>query len=140
MAAPGLRLRPLYVCAEPSFPVLHDYFEIVYGPLIGPSSFLLARALARHVCAAGGPVTVCPTELAREVGLRAQGDAPVGKSSHLAKAFQRLAHHRLVKPQDEGVVDVSVAVPPLSEQQLRRLPCVAIEGHIHFMDQIDRTR
>jgi len=45
----GLRLRPLPPCADPSFPVLHDYFEMVYGPLIGPASTLLARALNRHL-------------------------------------------------------------------------------------------
>src|SRR5699024_7423563 len=38
----GLRLEALPPCADPAFPVLHDYFEMVYGPLIGPASTLLA--------------------------------------------------------------------------------------------------
>jgi hypothetical protein len=48
--------------------VLNEYFEVVYGPLIGPTSLFLARTVARRVGSAGGPVTVCPIELFRDVG------------------------------------------------------------------------
>ena len=59
----GLHLQPLPPCSDPAFPVLHEYFEVIYGPLIGPASVLLARNLARHVTMAGGPVTVCPVSV-----------------------------------------------------------------------------
>ena len=134
---PGLRLWPLPACGDPSFPVFHEYFEVVYGPLIGPSSFLLARTLARHIAQAGGPVTVCPVELAREVGLRASGDAPIGKSSHLAKSLQRLAHHRLLERQGTGIIAVSMDVPPLSVAVLSRLPATARQVHRTYLGGVN---
>ena len=72
-----LRLRALPAASQPAFPLEHDYFEIVYTPLVGPTAVLLARAMARHLDAAGGPTTVCPIELAQEIGLRASSANPV---------------------------------------------------------------
>jgi hypothetical protein len=102
--------------------VLHEYFEVVYGPLIGASSMFLARTLARHVAAAGGPVTVCPIQLAREVGLRSSSTEPVGKNSPLAKALDRLAHHRLVRPLGPDTLGIATAVPSATAKLLARLP------------------
>ena len=44
--ADGLRLRLLPAASEPAFPLEHDYFEIVYTPLVGPTAVLLTRAMA----------------------------------------------------------------------------------------------
>jgi len=121
------------VCSDPSFPVLHDYFEVVYCPLIGPSSMFLARALARHVENAGGPITICPIELALELGLRASHDEPIGKTSHLAKAIDRLAHHRLVKLLSDEALGVVVHVPPLTEGALRKLPDSIRRAHDRYV-------
>jgi hypothetical protein len=118
----GLRLRPEPICVGASFPVLHEYFEVVYGPLIGPTSVFLARTLARHVALAGGPVAVCPMELSREVGLRSSSTEPLGKKSHLAKSLDRLAHHRLVTRIDTNTLGVVTAVPPATPKILARLP------------------
>lgn len=128
----GLRLRPLPACSDPSFPVLHDYFEVVYCPLIGPSSMFLARALARHVEIAGGPVTICPIELSLELGLRASHDEPMGKTSHLAKAIDRLAYHRLVKHLGTDTLGVVVEVPLVGRPILARLPPVARAVHEQY--------
>jgi hypothetical protein len=118
----GLRLRPEPVCEGASFPVLHEYFEVVYGPLIGPTSVFLARTLARHVASASGPVTVCPIELSREVGLRSSSTEPLGKKSHLAKSLDRLAHHRLVNRIDADTLGIVTAVPLVTPKLLARLP------------------
>jgi hypothetical protein len=120
--AQGLRLRPLPSCEEPSFPVVHEYFEVVYGPLIGPTSLFLARTLARHLAGAGGPVTVCPIQLSLEVGLRSSHTEPLGKGSHLAKAIDRLGHHRLVRPLGTDILGVVIAVAPVTAKLLARLP------------------
>lgn len=133
MPIQGLHLRPLPRCSDPAFPVLHDYFEVVYGPLIGPASVLLARNLARHVADAGGPVTICPVELSLELGLRASHDEPVGKGSHLAKAIQRLAHHRLVRHLAADTVGVVVFVPPLTNGALGKLPDSIRRAHGRFV-------
>jgi hypothetical protein len=128
----GLRLRPLPPCADPAFPVLHDYFEMVYGPLIGPTSTLLARALNRHLTDAGGPVTVCPIELSLELGLRASRREPVGKTSPLAKALDRLAQHRLVTHLGDETLGVVVTVPPITDRSVPRLPRSAQRAHRLF--------
>jgi len=129
----GLHLQPLPPCSDPAFPVLHEYFEVVYGPLIGPASVLLARNLARHVATAGGPVTICPVELSLELGLRASHDEPIGKGSHLAKAVDRLAHHRLVRRLATDTLGVVVHVPPLTATALGRLPDSIQRAHSRLL-------
>jgi hypothetical protein len=128
----GLRLRPLPPCADPSFPVLHDYFEMVYGPLIGPASTLLSRALNRHLADAGGPVTICLVELSLELGLRASHREPVGKRSPLAKAIDRLAQHRLVTHLGDESLGVVVSVPPITDRSVPKLPRTAQRAHSLF--------
>ena len=128
----GLRLEALPPCADPAFPVLHDYFEMVYGPLIGPASTLLARALNRHLADAGGPVMVCPVELSLELGLRASHREPVGKTSPLAKAIDRLAQHRLVTHLGDETLGVVVSVPPITDRGVPKLPRSAQRAHRLF--------
>lgn len=125
----GLHLQPLPPCSDPAFPVLHEYFEVVYGSLIGPASVLLARSFARRVAEAGGEVTVCPVELSLELGLRASHDEPIGKGSHLAKAIDRLAHHRLARRLGTDTLGVVVEVPPLTDALVGRLPAGALRRH-----------
>lgn len=125
----GLRLRPLPASGDPAFPLDHDYFEIVYTPLLGPTAVLLARAMARHLDAAGGPTTVCPIELALEVGIRASNTDPLGKKSHLVHALDRLAHDRIVARLGDRVLGVRLAIPALSQRALEKLPASAREAH-----------
>ena len=129
----GLRLEALPPCANPAFPVLHDYFEMVYGPLIGPTSTMLARALNRHLSDAGGPVTVCPIELSLELGLRASRGEPIGTTSPLTKAIKRLRDHRLIQQVDSDTLGVVVEVPPLSPRALSKLPDSVRSAHDAFV-------
>lgn len=129
----GLRLRALPAASEPAFPLDHAYFEIVYAPLIGPTAVLLARAMARHLDTAGGPTTVCPVELALEVGIRASSTDPLGRKSHLVHAIDRLAHDRIVSRLGERVLGVRVAVPALTARALEKLPAAAIQAHRDFV-------
>lgn len=128
----GLRLRPLPAPIEPAFPLGHEYFEVVYTPLVGPTAVLLARAMARHLELAGGPTTVRPIELALEVGIRASSTDPLGKRSHLVHAIERLAHDHLVVWLGEGVLGVRTAVSLLSARALEKLPPAAREAHLRF--------
>lgn len=129
----GLRLRALPAASEPAFTLDHPYFEIVYAPLIGPTAVLLARAMARHLDTAGGPTTVCPIELALEVGIRASSTDPLGRKSHLVHAIDRLAHDRIVSRLGDRVLGLRVAVPPLSARALEKLPSPAVEAHQGFV-------
>lgn len=131
----GLRLRPLRACCEPAFPLEHAYFEIVYTPLLGPTAVLLARAMVRHLEVAGGPTTVCPVELALEVGIRASSTDPLGRKSHLVHAIDRLAHDHVVSRLGDRVLGVRVAIPSLSTRALEKLPAPAREAHGLFVGQ-----
>ena len=124
-----LRLRALPAASQPPFPLEHDYFEIVYTPLVGPTAVLLARAMARHLDAAGGPTTVCPIELAQEIGLRASSAKPLGKKSHLVHAIDRLAHDHIVSRLEDRILGVRVAIPPVSAQTLAKLPVTVRDAH-----------
>lgn len=131
--AEGLRLRALPRAPERLFPLAHDYFEIVYAPLIGPTAVLLARAMGRHLDSARGPTSVCPTELALEVGIRASNADPLGRRSHLVHAIDRLAHGHIVARLGDRVLGLQVAVPPLSERALAQLPASAQLAHRRFV-------
>ena len=131
----GLRLRPLPVPSATAFPLGHDYFEIVYTPLVGPTAVLLARAMARHIEAAGGPTTVCPIELALEVGIRASSTDPLGKKSHLVHAIERLAHDHIVARMGDRVLGVREGVLPLSDRNLARLPALVRVAHRELLQQ-----
>lgn len=128
----GLRLRALPAAIGLAFPLEHAYFEIVYAPLIGPTAVLLARAMARHLDAAGGPTTVSPTELALEVGIRASSTDPLGRKSHLVHAIDRLAHDRIVARLGDRILGVHTTIPPLSARALQKLPAPAQEAHARF--------
>ncbi len=130
----GLRLRPLPAPSDPAFPLGHDYFEIVYTPLVGPTAVLLARAMARHIDVAGGPTTVCPAELALEIGIRASSTDPLGKKSHLVHAIDRLVHDHIVCRLGDRVLGVRIAIPPLSARALEKLPAPARHAHVAFME------
>jgi len=107
---------------------------MVYGPLIGPTSTLLARALNRHLADAGGPVTVCPIELSLELGLRASRGEPIGTTSPLTKAIKRLRDHRLVQQVDSDTLGVVMTVPPLSPRLLGKLPESVRRAHTEFVE------
>lgn len=131
--AQGLRLRALHTGTDAAFPLSHDYFEIVYTPLIGPTAVLLARTMARHLASAGGPTTVCPVELALEVGIRARSTDPLGRRSHLVRTIDRLAHDHVVLRQGDRVLGVRLAIPPLAAPALRKVPEPVRRAHEQFL-------
>lgn len=135
----GLRLRPLPASRGPALPLDHDYFEIAYAPLVGPTAVLLARAMARHLDAAGGPTTVCPIELAHEVGIRASSKDPLGKRSHLVHAIDRLVHDHLVDRIEGRVLGVRTSIPLLSERAAEKLPPAAHETHVRTAAAIEEV-
>lgn len=125
----GIRLRTLPAASEPAFPLDHDYFEITYTPLVGPTAVLLARAMARHLQHADGPTNVCPIELALEVGIRASSTNPLGKRSHLVHAIDRLAYNHIIVRLPDRTLGLRQAVPPLSPHLVAKLPTSAREAH-----------
>lgn len=132
-----MRLRALPAASGPAFPLSHEYFEIVYAPLVGPSSVLLARAMFRHLDSAGGSTTVLLAELAMEVGVRGTDNKPMGKRSHLARSIDRLVHDRIVVRQGVAALGVRIAVPPLNDHTLDKLPPATRAAHRVILKQLD---
>lgn len=77
-------------------------------------------------------------DLAREVGIRAGNADPLGKRSHLVRTIDRLAHDGIVVPLDNRVLGVRVALPPLSNRALSRLPEPAREAHCALIEQQEK--
>lgn len=133
----ALHLTPLQPTELRTFRLTHPYLEVVYAPLIGPTSVLLARYLGRLLAANSGPVTVCAAALARELGLRARSDDALGKQSSLKKAIDRLEHPRLVRWVDDDCLGVMLEVPAVSDRTRDKLPPAARYAHDLFVDVID---
>lgn len=128
----GLRLVALPAVSERAFPLEHDYFEIVYTPLVGPTAVLLARAMLRHLKASGSPTLVSAVELALQVGIRASNTDPLGRRSHLVRAIDRLAHDHIAVHLRDRDLGIRVAAPPLSRRALGKVPALARDVHNHY--------
>jgi hypothetical protein len=132
----GIRVVPDAPAPGPGFPLDHPYLEVVYGPLIGPTAIVLARALERAVRRSGGPVGVDVRELARELGLQSSAERSVGPRSSLARALKRLEFVRVARWKERGVLAVVSAVPAVSQRVLDRLPAVARDAHFEYMAEL----
>ena len=118
---------------EPSFSLDHVYFEVVYGPLVGPTAVVLARALGRALERAGGTTEADLRELARELGLQSAGDRGPGARSPLARALRRLEHIRVTRWKERGVLAVVAAAPSVSPRVLEGLPVAAQDLHFEYV-------
>ncbi|MCU0271406.1 MAG: hypothetical protein MUF83_22570 [Acidimicrobiales bacterium] len=140
--APGLDpnalwLTPLPASGLPSFRLSHPYVELVYTASLGPTAVMLARRLDRLVVAFPGGVSVCAVMLARELGLRATSEEPLGGRSQLRKSLDRLAHVNFIEWLDEQHVGVRSAVPAVSDRVRDTLPETVRQAHDHFVKVID---
>jgi hypothetical protein len=106
-------------------------------PLVGPTSVLLARYLGRLLGASRDPVSVCAAALAKELGLRARSDDPLGKLSSLKKAIDRLEHLRLVRWIDDNQLGVMTEAPAVGDRTRAKLPPTAQLAHDQFIGVID---
>ena len=131
------RLVPLASECAPSIGVSEVYFEVAYGPLIGPTSVALARNLARRTASASGAVHVDLVEIALEIGLRASRLEPPGRSSSISRAFDRLHHHRLLTVLADGVIGTYVSVPPLDEAYVGHIPDAAQLFHRTYLSAVE---
>jgi hypothetical protein len=117
-----LLVRSLSCSGPLAFPLTHDYFELVWASTLGPTPVLLARALARRLQASDGDLRVALPDVAREIGVRASSDEPLGARSPIGRAVRRLDHHRIVVRLSDGSAGLRVAVPPVSDRVLQSLP------------------
>lgn len=132
-----LRLSSIPMRTQPSFPLTHSYFEVVYAPILGPSAVLVARHLARVLEAGDEPATVCPATLSLELGLRSNNEDPLGRRSRLRRAIDRLDHHHVARWFDDQHLGLVSAAPAVSTRTRGTLPPAARHAHDRFLDVID---
>ncbi len=133
----SLRLTPLRQASRLAFPLTHPYFELVYGPLLGPTAVVVARNIGRRLMGRTDPLDVCGATLALEVGLRAKSEHPLGRRSAVRRAIDRLEHQRIVRWLGEYDLGIFTEVPALGARSLSKLPASARSAHEHFTDVID---
>ncbi len=93
----------------------HPYVELLWLPIVGPSSAWMFRRLASRLQRSGDGARVDLAELAAEMGL----GASTGRSSIVQRSLRRLTMFGLATW--HGRLGVRTAVPPLAQRHLSRL-------------------
>lgn len=105
------------------FPVHHAYVELLWLPVIGPSTAWLQRRLGSWAEACPAGVTVQLAELAGWLGIGSSS----GASSTVQRSLRRLVRFGLASW--HGELAVRTVVPPLSERHLHRLSPSLHDAH-----------
>jgi hypothetical protein len=106
------------------FPVHHAYVELLWLPVIGPSTAWLLRRLGSWAEACPDGVTVQLTDLAGWLGI----GSSLGVTSTVQRSLRRLVRFGLASWQG-GQLAVRIVVPPLSQRHLHRLSPSLRDAH-----------
>lgn len=101
------------------------YAELVWLPVLGPSSFLLWRHLARRLLHAPSGFTVDMLELSAGLGLGI-GD---GSQSAMARTVRRVQRFGAIRFAPPNSLHVPTALPAVPRHQLARLHPVVLCHH-----------
>ena len=107
----------------PLFPVQHQYVEMLWLPVIGPSTTWLLRRLSGWALACPQGVTVALPELSEALGLGWSS----GANSSLQRSMRRLMMFGLARWTDG--FEVLTMVPALSERRLARMSPGLVRAH-----------
>ena len=111
----------------PLFPVQHPYVEMLWLPVIGPSSTWLLRRLSGWALACPEGLTVVLPELSESLGLGWSS----GASSSVQRSMRRLIMFGLACWSD--AFEVATGVPAVSERQLARMSPGLVGAHDRFV-------
>lgn len=114
----------------PLFPAQHQYVEMLWLPVIGPSSTWLLRRLSGWALACPQGLTVLLPELSESLGLGWSS----GANSSLQRSMRRLAMFGLARWENDAF-EVATAVPPLHERQLTRMSPALVRVHDRMVQQ-----
>ena len=113
----------------PLFPVQHQYVEMLWLPVIGPSTTWLLRRLSGWALACPDGLTVVLPELSESLGLGWSS----GPNSSLQRSMRRLIMFGLACWSDS--FQVATRVPAVSERQLARLSPGLVRAHDRMIQQ-----
>ena len=110
-----LTVRPLVVGAAEHrlFPVQHQYVEMLWLPVVGPSATWMLRRLGGWALARPQGVAIVLPELSESLGLGWCS----GAGSSVQRTMRRLIRFGLARWSD--ALEVTTMVPAVSERQLR---------------------
>jgi hypothetical protein len=109
------------------------YAELVWLPVLGPSSFLLWRHLARRLQHTTAGFTVAVDELSAALGLGV-GNGTQSPMTRTVRRVQRFGAARFDAP---NVLTVLTALPPAPRHQLTRLHPIVLCHHERLLAQRD---
>lgn len=99
------------------FAIHHPYIELMYLPILGPSSTLAYRRLGSLILNSAEDVEVELVELAVELGLGSSQ-----RSATLQRALRRLVMFGLAHwHHNAATLAIRIAAPPLPQRHLARL-------------------
>ena len=107
----------------PLFPVQHQYVEMLWLPVIGPSATWLLRRMGGWVLACPDGLTVVLPELSESLGLGWSS----GANSSLQRSMRRLMMFGLARWTDG--FEVLTMVPAASERRLARMSPGLVRAH-----------
>ena len=114
----------------PLFPAQHQYVEMLWLPVIGPSATWLLRRLSGWALACPEGLTVVLPELSESLGLGWSS----GANSSVQRSMRRLIMFGLARWSDS--FEVATAVPAVSERQLARMSPGLVRAHDRMVEQV----
>ena len=116
------------------FPVQHQYVEMLWLPVIGPSATWMLRRLGvwAMACPQGTPVAL--PELSEAIGLGGSS----GSGSSVQRTMRRLVMFGLARW--NGVLEVAVEVPTVPDRQLMRMSAGLVRAHDRMVAAASRNR
>ncbi len=102
---------------EQWWPIASDYVQLLWLPILGPSSIVLLQRLDLLI-GRTARISIPAHELARSLGL---GHTP-SRGSLLDRSIDRCRDFHLLRELIPGLIEVPRELPPLSARQLKRLP------------------
>jgi hypothetical protein len=102
---------------EQWWPIASDYVQLLWLPILGPSSIVLLQRLDLLI-GRTARISISAEELARSLGL---GHTP-SRGSLLDRSIDRCRDFHLLRELIPGLIEIPRELPPLSNRQLKRLP------------------
>lgn len=111
------------------FPVQHRYVELLWLPLIGPSSTWMLRRLGSWALAFPEGTPVVLPELSEALGLGWSS----GAGSSIQRTMRRLIRFDLARW--TGVFGVRTSVSPVLDRHLARMSTALVCAHDRMLDE-----
>jgi len=115
------------------FPVQHQYIELLWLPVVGPSTTWLLRRLAGLASVSPAGCKVVLAELSESLGL----GLAAGQNSSMQRSVRRLIRFGLAD-WTAGTLEVAGTVPPIPNVYLHKMSVGLVRSHDKMMQESTR--